>query len=82
MSEFQEDGARTAETLREVAKAFGVPEVKGEDHFAQLGANSVSLLRLMSALQEKYDITIDLVDIFQARTVAELVVLVENATVR
>ncbi|MDW4909128.1 acyl carrier protein [Streptomyces sp. ADMS] len=82
MSESEEDGMRTAEILREVARAFEIPEVGVGDSFAKLGANSVGLLRLMSAIQEKFDVIIDLVDIFQVKNVAELVTLVDEVLAR
>jgi mycobactin peptide synthetase MbtE len=82
MTESEEHNTRTADILGEVARTFGVPEVRADDSFARLGANSVALLRLMSAIQERYDITIDLVDIFQVGNVAELVTLVDKSLTR
>jgi len=82
MSDSEENGIRTAEILGEVARSFERPEVGVDDDFAQLGANSVALLRLMSAIQEKYDISIDLVDILQIENVAELVKLVNESLAR
>jgi acyl carrier protein len=64
--------------LREVAKSFCATNVALEDKFAELRANSVSVVRLTSALQNRYGISIDIVEMLSAVTVRDLVILVER----
>jgi acyl carrier protein len=78
------EDARTtpAFVLREVAAHFGVPTVSPADTLVGLRAGSVSILRLMAALRDRFDISIDVVDMFQAVAVSDLVVLVADSMSR
>jgi acyl carrier protein len=71
------DGIIEAEVLREAAKVVGVVEVRAEQRVADLKPDSVTLMRLIAALQERFDISIDVVDVFTAETVSDLVDIVE-----
>ncbi|MET7621979.1 phosphopantetheine-binding protein [Streptomyces sp. NPDC005408] len=67
--------------LAEVARSFESPEVSLTDKFADLRADSASVLRLTAALQDEIDISIDIVDIFQVVAVEDLVTpLVDSAS--
>ena len=65
-------------TLAEVARTFDLPNVSFGDSFADLRTKSFAVLRLKVALEKRFDISVDLVDIFTAKIVADLVDMVEN----
>ncbi|MFI5726991.1 acyl carrier protein [Streptomyces cyaneofuscatus] len=65
--------------LREVAKSFELPTVNPADSFTDLQQNSLAVLRMMVALEKRYGVGIDLVDVFSAASVADLVQLVQAA---
>ncbi|MFH9663487.1 acyl carrier protein [Streptomyces sp. NPDC017248] len=65
--------------LEEVATSFGLASVSINDSFVDLRVNSVAVLRLMAALEDRFDIPLDLVDLFQAQAVDDLVELVTNS---
>ncbi|MGZ2357922.1 acyl carrier protein [Streptomyces sp. 372A] len=65
--------------LEEVATSFGLASVSINDSFVDLRVSSVAVLRLMAALEDRFDIPLDLVDLFQAQTVDDLVELVTNS---
>ncbi|WP_030348948.1 acyl carrier protein [Streptomyces sp. NRRL S-1022] len=65
--------------LEEVATSFGLASVSIDDSFVDLRVNSVAVLRLMAALEKRFDIPLDLVDLFQAQAVDDLVELVTSS---
>ena len=60
------------------SEAFASVEVTAESTLFDLGANSLDLLRLMNQFQQKFDVLLDVVDMFSAENVGELVQLVES----
>lgn len=67
-----------AEVLAVISDVFAPLEVLPDSSFDDLEANSVLLLRLMVALQRKFDIDLDVVDMFTVDNVVQLVQLVEE----
>jgi acyl carrier protein len=67
--------------LAEIADVLGLAEVRAEQRMPDLGADSVTLLRLMGVLQERFDISMDVVDIFTAELAGDLVATVEASII-
>ncbi|KOU23528.1 hypothetical protein ADK52_17555 [Streptomyces sp. WM6372] len=61
-----------------ISEVFAPLEVTLESTFDDLGATSVSLLRLMVSIQSAFDVDLDVVDMFTVANVGELVELVEE----
>ncbi|MEV6580861.1 acyl carrier protein [Streptomyces sp. NPDC051582] len=61
-----------------ISEVFDPLEVTLESTFDDLGATSVSLLRLMISIQSAFDVDLDVVDMFTVSNVGELVQLVEE----
>lgn len=61
-----------------VSEVFAPLEVSLDSTFDGLGASSVSLLRLMVSIQSKFDIDLDVVDMFTVNDVGDLIRLVEE----
>ncbi|MFG2863844.1 acyl carrier protein [Streptomyces sioyaensis] len=61
-----------------ISEVFAPLEVALESTFDELGATSVSLLRLMVSIQSTFDVDLDVVDMFTVTNVGELVQLVEE----
>lgn len=61
-----------------ISGVFAPAEVTPDSTFDDLEATSVSLLRLMVALQRKFSIDVDVVDMFTINDVGDLVRLVEE----
>ncbi|GAA1329690.1 acyl carrier protein [Saccharothrix algeriensis] len=72
-------GAVADAALDLIAGSMGLPGVRPEQPVAGLHVDSVTLLRVVEALQERFDITVDVVDVFSAEVVGDLVRLVEEA---
>lgn len=54
-------------------------EIKGESKFIEdFGADSLDIIELSSAIEEKYDIKIVKEEIKKVRTVNDLILLIEN----
>ncbi|MER5950472.1 acyl carrier protein [Streptomyces sp. NPDC001904] len=64
--------------MSEISEIFSPLEVSRDSTFADLGATSVSLLRLMVSTQTKFNVDIDVVDMFTVDTVGEFISLVEE----
>ncbi|MEU9801233.1 acyl carrier protein [Streptomyces sp. NPDC051000] len=73
MSNEQPDGLMSV-----ISEVFDPLEVTLESTFDDLGATSVSLLRLMVSIQSAFDVDLDVVDMFTVANVGELVELVEE----
>ncbi|MEV6256976.1 acyl carrier protein [Nocardia sp. NPDC051911] len=69
----------TDSVLDEVAASFGVPAVSPDQTLAGLGVDSVAVLRCMTRLQNRFDVAIDVVDMFTATQVRDLVELVAGS---
>ncbi|MER5570522.1 acyl carrier protein [Streptomyces goshikiensis] len=61
-----------------ISEVFAPLEVSLDSTFDDLGATSVSLLRLMVSIQSAFDVDLDVVDMFTVTNVGELVQLVEE----
>ncbi|MFF7636240.1 acyl carrier protein [Kitasatospora sp. NPDC008050] len=61
-----------------ISEVFAPLEVSLESTFDELGATSVSLLRLMVSIQSKFDVDLDVVDMFTVDDIGDLVRLVEE----
>jgi phthiocerol/phenolphthiocerol synthesis type-I polyketide synthase E len=68
--------------LHEVAELTGNPSVSLDDSFLQLGGDSLKAILLASAIEERFDIAIDIVDVFQSETFRELSQLVADVAAR
>ncbi|MFF9350161.1 acyl carrier protein [Streptomyces sp. NPDC014734] len=83
MRHIPQDAQKVADSiLDETAKILRTPSVTLEDDLAALHANSLVVLQLMSAVEERFDTSIDMVDMFRIRTVRDLVELVEASMMR
>ncbi|MBB5960729.1 acyl carrier protein [Saccharothrix tamanrassetensis] len=65
--------------LEVIADAMGVADVRPEQSMSDLHPDSATLLQVVGALQERFDITFDVVDVFSAEVVGDLVRLVREA---
>ncbi|MFD5733308.1 acyl carrier protein [Streptomyces sioyaensis] len=61
-----------------ISEVFAPLDVSLDSTFDELGATSVSLLRLMVSIQSTFDVDLDVVDMFTVANVGELVQLVEE----
>jgi acyl carrier protein len=61
-----------------ISEVFAPAEVSPESTLESLGATSVTLLRLMSSLQRRFGIVLDVVDMFSVDDVGDLIRLVEE----
>ncbi|MGE7437909.1 acyl carrier protein [Kitasatospora sp. NPDC001175] len=61
-----------------ISEVFAPLEVSLDSTFDDLGATSVSLLRLMVSIQSTFDVDLDVVDMFTVANVGELVQLAEQ----
>lgn len=58
--------------LDEVAALTGVETVAPEDCFLEIGGDSLKAILLASAIEERFDIAVDLVDIVSSESFREL----------
>lgn len=65
-----------------ISEVFAAEEVSPDSTFEDLGATSVLFLRLMVSLQRKFDVALDVVDMFSVDDVADLIRLVEERMTR
>ncbi|MDJ0105749.1 acyl carrier protein [Rhodococcus erythropolis] len=70
---------KTDLVLEEIAASFDVQVLSLDDTLAGLGVDSVRLLRCMTRLQERFDVAIDVVDMFTAVQVRDLVAVCADA---
>ncbi|MGB6164844.1 MAG: acyl carrier protein [Pseudonocardiaceae bacterium] len=68
--------------LSEVAELTGEAAVSPGDSFLQLGGDSLKAILLASAIEERYDVAIDLLDVFQSESLRALSLLVAEAVAR
>lgn len=68
--------------LHEVAELTGNPSASLDDSLLQLGGDSFKAILLASAIEERFDITIDIVDVFQSESFRELSQLVADMAAR
>lgn len=61
-----------------ISEAFAPAEVTPDSTLFDLGATSLSLLRLMASLQRRFDVALDVVDMYSVDSIGELVRLVEE----
>ena len=66
------------DVLSVISDVFSPREVLPNSKIGALEADSVSLLRLMVVLQRRFNVTLDVVDMFNADDVGDLVRLVEE----
>ncbi len=72
---------RSDAVMSVLSDVFAPAEISPESTFDDLQATSVSLLRLMVSLQRKFDVDLDVVDMFGVKDVGDLIRLVgERAT--
>lgn len=64
--------------LSVISEVVSPLEVSPDSSLDDLEASSVLLLRLMVALQQKFDVVLDVVDMFSVDDVGDLVRLVEE----
>lgn len=69
---------QTDDLMSVISEVFAPLEVSRNSTFDDLGATSVSLLRLMVSIQNTFDVDLDVVDMFTVADVGELVQLVEE----
>ncbi|MEU1128297.1 acyl carrier protein [Streptomyces sp. NPDC005900] len=69
---------QSADLLSVISEVFAPLEVSPDNTFDDLGATSVSLLRLMVSIQSAFDVPLDVVDMFTVENVGELMQLVEE----
>ncbi|MFE6503738.1 acyl carrier protein [Kitasatospora sp. NPDC057738] len=70
--------AQSDDLMSVISEVFAPLEVSLDSTFDDLGATSVSLLRLMVSIQSTFDVDLDVVDMFTVANVGELVQLVEE----
>jgi acyl carrier protein len=73
---------QSAELMSVISAVFAPTEVSPDSTFDDIGANSVVLLRLMASLQRKFDVVLDVVDMFSVDDVGDLIRLVEERMIR
>lgn len=61
-----------------ISEVFAPLEVSLASTFDSLGATSVLLLRLMVSIQSRFDVDLDVVDMFTVDDVGQLIRLVEE----
>ena len=66
------------ELMSVISEVFDAEEVSLESTFNSLDATSVTLLRLIVVLKSRFDVDLDVVDMFTVDTVNDLVLLVEE----
>jgi acyl carrier protein len=69
---------QSEDVMSVIFEVFSPLEVSLDKSFDDLEANSVLLLRLMAALQRRFDVVLDVVDMFTVEDVGDLVRLVEE----
>ena len=60
---------------------LGLEKVGIHDNFFDLGGHSLMITRILSRLRESLQIELPMKSVFEAPTIAQLAVLVENAVV-
>jgi acyl carrier protein len=65
-----------------ISEVFAPAEVSPDSTLDDLGADSVSLLRLMASIQRRFDVVLDVVDMYSVNDVGELIRLVEERMTR
>lgn len=61
-----------------ISEVFAPREVSVDSSFDDLEADSVLMLRLMVALQRKFNVVLDIVDMFDVEVIGDLLRLVEE----
>lgn len=61
-----------------VSEVFAPLEVSPDSTFESLEATSVSFLRLMASIKRRFDVDLDVVDMFDVDDVGDLIQLVEE----
>jgi acyl carrier protein len=70
--------AKSDEVMSVIFDVLSPLEVSADSRLGDVGANSVLLLRLMTALQRKFNVVLSVVDMFSVDDVGDLVRLVEE----
>lgn len=70
--------AQSGDVMSVISEVVSPLEVSPDSSFDDLEASSVLLLRLMVALQRRFDVVLDVVDMFSVDDVNDLVRLVEE----
>jgi acyl carrier protein len=65
-----------------ISEVFAPAEVSPESTFDDLGASSLHLLRLVSSFNRRFDVALDVVDMFSVDNVGDLIRLVEERMAR
>jgi acyl carrier protein len=65
-----------------ISEVFAPLEVSPDSTFDGLEATSVSLLRLMVSIQRRFDVDLDVVDMFAVDDIGDLIRLVEERMTR
>lgn len=66
------------ELMAVIASVFAPAEVSVDSTFDDLGASSLSLLRLISVLQRRFGVVIDVAVLFSAEDISEVIELVDT----
>lgn len=66
------------EVMAVITSVFAPVEVSVDSTFDDLGASSLSLLRLISVLQRRFGVMIDVAELFSAEDISEVIELVET----
>lgn len=68
----------SAELMSVISEVFAPLEVSPESTLDSLEATSISLLRLMASIQSRFDVELDVVDMFTVGDIGELIQLVKE----
>ncbi|MEM9547241.1 MAG: amino acid adenylation domain-containing protein, partial [Bacteroidota bacterium] len=60
-------------------KVLGHNEIGVEDNFFRIGGDSIVSIRLISELNKQYDVNLNITQLYQSSTIAELVPVIEQA---
>ncbi|SMO63577.1 aminotransferase class III-fold pyridoxal phosphate-dependent enzyme [Melghirimyces algeriensis] len=72
-SDLKDMGSETEETIREIWKnVLGISTVRLDDHFFDLGGNSLQATMMFSRIQKEFKKQLSLSELFQTPTVSEL----------
>jgi acyl carrier protein len=73
---------KSDDVLSVISEVLSPLEVSADSSLGSLGVNSVLVLRMMVALQRRFNVALSVVDMFSADIVGDLVQLVEERAPR
>ena len=81
--EVAEDCSYETDTQRELAcvwaRLLGLPTVRCDDHFFEIGGDSLSIVRMIAEVSDVFDVHIDLPDVYRNPTLAACAELIDRA---